>query len=290
MTRNGSSPYTGARMLIPLEVTRADVGQWFRDHGPAVFGALLLAIVGAAIVRRIVRVALAPAVARQMAGRHPAEVDRRVDTLAGVIERTAQIVFILWALFTILPEFGFNIGPALAGVGITGIALGFGAQTLVRDGINGLFILGENQYARGDIVTIAGVTGTVEDVTLRRTLLRDMDGVVYSVPNSAVVVAANYTRDFAKVRVTVPVAVASDLDHVRSVIDDVGRQLALDPLYEDIVVTAPAYVRVDSIDANGVGLQVNGTVRPGSQWDVAGILRARLLEAFHREGIKTPWG
>jgi small conductance mechanosensitive channel len=225
-----------------------------------------------------------------MAGRDPADVDRRVDTLSGVIERTAQVVFILWALFTILPEFGFNIGPALAGVGITGIALGFGAQTLVRDGINGLFILGENQYARGDIVTIAGVMGTVEDVTLRRTLLRDADGVMYSVPNSAVIVAANYTRDFAKVRVTVPVAIAADLAHVRSVADDVGRQLALDPLYEDIVVTAPAYLRVDSVDANGIAVQVNGTVRPGSQWEVAGVLRARLLEAFQREGIKTPWG
>jgi moderate conductance mechanosensitive channel len=277
-------------MLPPLDLTRGDVGHWFEDHGPAVFGALLLAVVGAAIVRRVVRVALAPAVARQMAGRDPADVERRIDTLSGVIERTAQVVFILWALFTILPEFGFNIGPALAGVGITGIALGFGAQTLVRDGINGLFILGENQYARGDIVTIAGVMGTVEDVTLRRTLLRDADGVMYSVPNSAVVVAANYTRDFAKVRVTVPVAIAADLAHVRSVADDVGRQLALDPLYEDIVVTAPAYLRVDGIDANGVAVQVNGTVRPGSQWEVAGVLRARLLEAFQREGIKTPWG
>ena len=153
----------------------------------------------------------------------------------------------------------------MAGVGLPGIALGFGAQTLVRDGINGLFILGENQYARGDIVTIAGVMGTVEDVTFRRTLLRDVDGVMYSVPNSAVIVAANYTRDFAKVRVTVPVAIAADLAHVRSVADDVGRQLALDPLYEDIVVTAPAYLRVDSVDANGVAVQVNGTVRPGSQ-------------------------
>ncbi|MBF6600545.1 MAG: mechanosensitive ion channel family protein [Dehalococcoidia bacterium] len=277
-------------LAATVDVTRADAGQWFRDHGPAVFGALFLALVGAAIVRRIVRVALAPTIARQMAGRDPAEIRRRTDTLAGVIERTAQVVFMLWALFTILPEFGFNIGPALTGVGITGIALGFGAQTLVRDALNGLFILGENQYARGDVVAIAGVTGTVEDVTLRRTLLRDVDGVVYSVPNSAVIVAANYTRDFAKVRVSVPVVVTSDIDHVRAVVDDVGRQLALDPLYQGIVVTAPAYLRVETIDANGLAVQVTGTVRPGSQWEVAGVLRARLIAAFQREGIRTPWG
>jgi small conductance mechanosensitive channel len=276
--------------MLLLDLTRDDAGQWFRDHGAQVFGALFLAVAGAAIVRRVVRVALGPAVARQMAGRDPAEVRRRVDTLAGVIERTAQIIFVLWALFTILPEFGFNIGPALAGVGITGIALGLGAQTLVRDAINGLFILGENQYARGDVVSIAGVTGTVEDITLRRTLVRDVDGVVYTVPNGSVVVAANYTRDFAKVRVTVPVAAASDLDKVRAVADTVGRELALDPQYEDIVISAPAYLRVDSIDANGVAVQVNGTVRPGKQWEVAGVLRARLLAAFQREGIRTPWG
>jgi small conductance mechanosensitive channel len=273
-----------------LDVTRDDVGQWFRDHGAQVFGALFLAIAGAAIVRRVVRVALGPAITRQMAGRDATEVRRRVDTLAGVIERTAQVIFILWALFTILPEFGFNIGPALAGIGITGLALGLGAQTLVRDAINGLFILGENQYARGDVVSIAGVTGTVEDITLRRTLVRDVDGVVYSVPNGSVSVAANYTRDFAKVRVTIPVAASSDLEKVRSVADTVGRELALDPQYEDIVINAPAYLRVDGIDANGVAVQVNGTVRPGKQWEVAGVLRARLLAAFQREGIRTPWG
>lgn len=273
-----------------LDVTRDDVGQWFRDHGAQVFGALFLAIAGAAIVRRVVRVALGPAITRQMAGRDPTEVQRRVDTLAGVVERTAQVIFILWALFTILPEFGFNIGPALAGIGITGLALGLGAQTLVRDAINGLFILGENQYARGDVVSIAGVTGTVEDITLRRTLVRDVDGVVYSVPNGSVSVAANYTRDFAKVRVTIPVAASSDLEKVRSVADRVGRELALDPQYEDIVINAPAYLRVDGIDANGVAVQVNGTVRPGKQWEVAGVLRARLLAAFQREGIRTPWG
>ena len=114
-----------------------------------------------------------------------------------------------------MPEFGLDIAPVIAGVGITGIAVGLGAQSLVRDTLNGIFILSENQYARGDVVTIAGVTGTVEDVTLRRTLLRDVDGVVYTVPNSAVIVSANFTRDFAKVRVTVPVTSTSDLAAVR---------------------------------------------------------------------------
>ena len=241
-------------------------------------------------MRYIVPHALRPAVERQMAGRPELEVRRRVDTLSGVIVRTAQAILLTLALFTVLPEFGFDIRALLAGVSITSIAIGFGAQSLVRDTLNGIFILSENQYARGDIVTISGVTGTVEDVTLRRTLLRDVDGVVYSVPNGAVIVSANFTRDFSKVRVTIPVHASSDLSAVRRVADEVGLALAADPGYSDCIIEAPRYLRVDSVDMAGVAVQVNGTVKPGSQWEIAGVLRARLLEAFQREGIKTPWG
>ena len=267
-----------------------NVGQWFKDHALPVFGALFIALVGAAIVRRLVRLALRPAVARHMAGRDPVEVHRRVDTLSSVIERTAQVVFILWALFTILPEFGISIAPALTAAGITGVALAFGAQTLVRDTINGLFILGENQYATGDVVKISDVTGKVEDVSLRRTLLRDDDGVLYSIPNGAVIVAANYTRDYARVRVTVPVAVNADLTRVRAVADEVGRDLAADPEYAADIITPPAYLRVSGIGPNGVEVEVAGSVRPGTQWDIAGVLRARLIEALVVDGVKTPWG
>jgi len=277
-------------IALLLDVTRDDLSDWLGDHGTAVIGTIVLAFVTAALVRYLVPHALRPAVERQMAGRPELEVHRRVDTLSGVIVRTAQAILITLALFTVLPEFGFDIRALLAGVSITSIAIAFGAQSLVRDTLNGIFILSEDQYARGDVVTISGVTGTVEDVTLRRTLLRDVDGVVYSVPNGAVIVSANFTRDFAKVRVTIPVHASSDLSAVRRVADEVGLALAQDPEYGERIIEAPRYLRVDSIDANGVAVQVNGTVKPGSQWEIAGVLRARLLEAFQREGIKTPWG
>ena len=275
-------------MLLTLEWS--DVDEWFREHGYAVISATVVALIACFLVARIVPHLVKPAIMRQMEGRARVEVERRADTVSAVLVKTAQFIFVILALFTILPEFGIDIRAVLAGVGIAAVALGLGAQMLVRDALNGIFILSEDQYAKGDVVTIAGVTGTVEDVTLRRTVLRDIDGVVFSVPNSSVVVAANYTRDYARVRVTVPVAVASDLAKVRRVADDAGRELAADPAYADLIVAAPAYLRVDSIDANGVGVQVNGTVKPGSQWEVAGVLRARLLEAFQREGVKTPWG
>ena len=282
--------WTENRTLL-LAITREDAGDWFRDHGTAVVGSIALTFIASLLVRRIVPHALRPAVGRQMSGRPQVEVDRRVETLASVIVRTAEAVFVTLAFFTILPEFGFDIRAVLAGVSITSIALGLGAQSLVRDTLNGIFILSENQYAKGDIVTIAGVTGTVEDVTLRRTLVRDLDGVLYTVPNGNVVVSANFTRDFSKVRVSIPVAPTSDLAKVRAVADEVGRALAEDPEYGAMILAAPRYLRVDSIDMmGGVSVQVNGTVVPGKQWDVAGALRARLLEAFQREGIKTPWG
>jgi small conductance mechanosensitive channel len=278
--------------MIPLllAITRDDAGTWFRDHGAAVVGTVVLALLAAAIARSVIPRAMRPAVVRQMSGRPPDEVDRRVTTLSDVIVRTVEIILFAFALFTILPEFGFDIRAVLAGVSITSIALGLGAQSLVRDALNGIFILTENQYARGDVVAIAGVTGTVEDVTLRRTLVRDFDGVLYTVPNGSVIVAANYTRDFSRVRVTVPVSPASDLEKVRRVSDEVGRAMAADAEYAPAIVTPPRYLRVDSIDMNGVAVQVNGTVQPGMQWEIAGVLRARLLEAFQREGIKTPWG
>lgn len=273
-----------------LAFTREDAGDWARHEGARVLVVVLMAIAAGAIIRRIAPRALRPAVARQMSGRAPSEVDRRTETLAGVLVRTAQVVIGLLALFTVLPEFGFDIRPVLAGVGITGIALGLGAQALVRDVLNGIFIVGENQYAKGDIVAIAGVTGTVEDLTLRRTCVRDVDGVLYSVPNSAVIVAANYTRDYAKVRVTIPVAPGSDLAKVRQIADDAGRELARDEIYRDAIVDPPAFLRVDGVDANGVAVQITGTVQPGRQWEIAGAVRARVLDALRQGGIKTPWG
>jgi small conductance mechanosensitive channel len=281
--------------LFLLDLTRDDVGEWFNEHGTPVIGAIVLAFAASAVVRAVVPRALRPALDRQMEGRPREEIDRRAETLSGVILRTAEVIFIALAIFTILPEFGFDIRAVLAGVSITAVAVGLGAQSLVRDALNGVFILTENQYGRGDVVTVysAGVpalTGTVEDITLRRTLLRDVDGIVYSVPNGSVIVAANLTRDFPRVRVSVPVHATSDLAAVRRIADETGAALAQEPEFAGRITEAPRYVGVDSIDANGVAVQVNGAVTPGSQRDVAVALRARLLEALQRAGVRTPWG
>ena len=129
----------------------------------------------------------------------------------------------------VLGKFNVDIGPAVAGLGIVGIAVGFGAQSLVKDYFNGVLILVENQFAKGDVVRVAGVSGTVEDFTLRRTTLRDADGVVHSVPNGEIGVASNLTRVWAQINENVSVAYGTDIDRATEVVDDVGRAMAADP-------------------------------------------------------------
>ena len=160
--------------------------------------------------------------AQRMAGRPEIEVKRRSDTLASVIVRTVNFLLITFAVLTILPEFDMDIRPLLAGVSITSIAIGFGAQSAGARCAQRHLHPRRKPIRTGDIVTLAGVTGTVEDVTLRRTVLRDVDGVLYTIPNGTITTAANFTRDFSKVRITVPLAQTADLDRVRTVADQVG--------------------------------------------------------------------
>lgn len=145
-------------------------------HGLRIILVLVAVYVALRLLRRALDRPVRAAVARQMEGQPGAEVEKRADTLTHVVYRTAWVVGVVVAILTVLPEVGINIGPLLAGAGIAGLAVGLGAQSLVRDTINGLFILVENQYGKGDVVTIAGVGGLVEDVNLRRTVLRDQIG------------------------------------------------------------------------------------------------------------------
>jgi small conductance mechanosensitive channel len=273
-----------------LDLTWGDVGEWFVAVGIGVIIVALVTFILVKLINTIVPRLLRPALERQMVGRPEAQVTRRSDTLANVIVRTLQGILIAIAVITILPAFGIDVSALLASVGIASIAIGLGAQTLVRDWLNGMFILSEDHYSQGDVVTIAGVTGTVEYMSIRRTVLRDVNGVVHSVPHGSVTVTSNETRDYSRVRLNLPVHVTSDLEKVREVVDRVGRELASDPEFAPKVVTPPAFLRIDGIDANGIAVHISGTVRPGTQLEIAGVLRTRLLETMQREGLKTPWG
>ena len=278
-----------AGTLLFARITGDRVTDWLVTHGLRIVVIVAVVAVVFLVFRAVVPHLVEATVRRQMAGRSAEETTKRAKTLVDAVLRTAEVVLAIIALLMVLPELSVNIGALLAGVGIAGIAIGFGAQTLVRDTLNGLFILIENQYGIGDVVTVAGVTGRVEEVNLRRTVLRDLDGVVHSVPNSEIRVASNYTRDWSGVNMNVTVPYDADLDRVTEVIDAVGKELAADKAYKSLIKEAPHVERVDAFKDSGVSLKVLGVTKPMRQWEVMGELRRRLKKAFDSEHIEMRW-
>jgi len=188
-----------------------------------------------------------------------------------------------------LDEVGVDITAIVTGLGIAGLALALGTQALVRDTINGIFLLAEDQYRTGDVIRIADVTGTVESISLRRTVIRDEDGVVHTVPNGTINVVSNYTRDFAVVNVNVQVAYGEDVSRVNSLIDQVGKEMAADRKYRSSLIDPPKAGRVESVGDGGVTVTATARAKPSARWELAAELRRRLLEAFVRERIHVPF-
>ena len=218
-----------------------------------------------------------------------AEVRKRQDTIQALLVNFVRFfVWIIAALMVLETTFRLDVGPAVAGLGIVGIAVGLGTQNLVRDYLNGALILIENQYARGDVVKIAGIGGTVEDFTLRRTILRDQNGTVHSVPNGEIKIASNLTRAWARVNESVQVVYGSDIERATAAIDRIGKAMVEDPEWGPKILEALRVERVAELNERGVSLLVSGKVRAGSQWAVAGELRRRLLLAFDENGILMP--
>jgi small conductance mechanosensitive channel len=216
------------------------------------------------------------------------ELKKRMDTLERLAANVLQFFIVVIAALMILDKLGLDIGPAVAGLGVIGIAVGFGAQTLVRDYLTGALILVENQFSVGDVVRLAGVAGTVEDFNLRRTTLRDIDGVVHTIPNGQITVASNLTRVWARINQDVTVAYGTDIDHATQVVDAVGQAMKADADWRKKILEPPRVERVEAISEQGVTLKILGSVRASDQWAAAGEYRKRLLAALDANEIDTP--
>ncbi|HOW44846.1 MAG TPA: mechanosensitive ion channel family protein [Candidatus Aminicenantes bacterium] len=260
---------------------------WLLAHGPRILvivaGAWLLNKALNKFIEKAVRLAV-----RGDAHSSPEAERQREDTLIHIFAVTLRIVILTLAVLMLLQELGLMIGPMLAGAGIVGLAFGFGGQYLIRDVIAGLFIILENQYRIGDVVELGAVSGTVEDISLRRTVLRDLDGTVHYVPNGEIKTVSNQSRNFSRVNLDVSVAYGSDIEKVRAAVDRAGRELAEDPQWREFITRAPAFVRVHRLAESAVVVKILGETKPLKQWDVTGELRRRLLDAFAREGIVIP--
>jgi len=211
---------------------------------------------------------------------------QQLRTMSGVIYSIGLFIIFFIASMQVLALLGINMGPLLASAGIAGLAIGFGAQTLVKDFINGFFILAENQYDVGDTIRIAGVQGVVENMTLRRTVLRDADGTVHTVPSSDIQVVSNLTRDWTQVSLQVSVSYAVDSDKVIALLKQAGEEFAHDPNFSPMLVAAPEVLGIDKVSGNAVDYLTIVKTKPGSQFAVRRELQKRIkacLEANHIE-------
>jgi small-conductance mechanosensitive channel len=214
---------------------------------------------------------------------------KREDTLIQIFSATFSVVLFIVVVLMILQEIGVEIAPLLAAAGIAGIALGFGGQYLIRDLISGLFIIMENQYRIGDVVCFDNTCGSVEDLTMRMTTLRDLDGVVHHVPHGEIKKVSNMSKYFARVNLNIGVAYHSNLDHVISVVNRVGTELAEDSYWKEHIIKAPQFLRVNDFADSAIIIKILGDTMPLKQWEVAGELRKRLKIAFDQEGIEIPF-
>jgi small-conductance mechanosensitive channel len=189
----------------------------------------------------------------------------------------------------ILEEGGVKIGPILAGAGIVGLAFGFGGQYLIRDIITGLFIIIENQYRIGDVINIDATGGLVEDISLRVTTLRDLDGTVHHIPHGEIKKVANLSKGWARVNLDLGVSYSANMEHVIEVVNRTGKELAEDPLYKDSIISPPKFLRVNDFADSAVIIKVLGDTKPLKQWEITGEFRKRIKVAFDNEGISIPF-
>jgi small-conductance mechanosensitive channel len=213
---------------------------------------------------------------------------QQLRTLATVIDSVGIAVIVFLALMQALPMFGIDMKPLLASAGIAGLAIGFGAQTLVKDVINGFFILVENQYDVGDTVRLGPVKGTVEEMTLRRTVLRDADGSVHVVPNSEIKIVTNMTRDWTQVSLHIPVAYSEPSEKVIRVMHEAAEELRNDPEFVEDIVSDPEVPGIERVGAGEVDYLLLVKTHPGAQYRVSRALRRKVKECFERNKIEVP--
>ncbi len=213
------------------------------------------------------------------------EAERRADTLASVLNHLAWVLVAAFFTLSTLQEFGVNVGPLLAGAGVAGVALGFGAQSLIKDWIAGFFLLMENQFGVGDVISVEGQhSGTVERMTLRVTQIRDSEGKAHYLPNGSITQVVVLTKDFARAQVDIEVAFGTDIDAVMALLGQVGEGLAQD--WPERVLEPTQVLGVEAIGPNGVTVRTLTKTMPGKQWEVARELRRRYLLALRAEGIE----
>ncbi len=308
----GDSPTLVCRWIFDLtgNETLADFADWFVARPAKVIVVFAVAFLINHLARRAIRrlvkrltaqqdvkaahgrIAGLRARARDKAALVQVQAERskqRAESLGAVLRSLSSVALYAMAVIISLGEFGVSLGPLVAGAGIVGVALGFGAQTMVRDFLAGAFMLVEDQYGVGDVVDLGEATGVVEAVNLRTTRLRDVHGTVWHVPNGAVRRVGNKSQQWARAVMDVGVPYSVDLDNAAAVIKEVLDSVWRDALTEATVLEEPEIWGVESFGDSAITIRAVLKVEPGEQWATAREVRKRLKPAFERAGIAFPF-
>lgn len=249
------------------------------------------------VARRMVRRMLAHAVKRSSGSpahesTYPISTRRaqRLEALGTILDSVLSVVVWSIAIFVILGStFGINLTPLLAGAGILGVALGFGAQDVVKDFLSGFFIIIEDQYGIGDIVDVGEATGTIESISLRTTRLRAVTGTVWHVPNGEIRRVGNMSQEWSRVLLDIEVAYGADIDRVAEVIESVSLEMARESEFRDLFLDDPQVWGVETLGSDSVAIRLVIKTKPGEQWPIARETRRRIKLAFDAEGIEIPF-
>ena len=273
---------TGARPRAGVHLR--SLAQWAFDSGLRV---LLIVAVAFALIRMVtIGVKRFEHDVNFGTGLDALERAKRARTLGSVLTNMATALVLGVAVLMVLHEFRIDVSPALTGAGIVGVALGFGAQTLVKDLIGGFFLILENQVRVGDVVAINGTGGLVEAINLRTTVLRDEEGTVHVIPNGAIATLANRSKDFSYYVVNLPLAYGEDTDKASAVLQDVAEGLRQDAAYAPFILQPLEVIGVDAFEENAVRLKVRLRTAPLKQWFVGREFRRRVNIALREQGIE----
>jgi small-conductance mechanosensitive channel len=262
------------------------ITSWFTISGIKVLGILITLVILSQLSRWIVKW-----LEKFVPEKDPlqaAEAKKRAQTLGNILRHALLIVIFFIAILMILGELGIQLGPLLATAGIGALAVGFGAQSLVKDVISGFFIILENQYRIGDVVEVSGVSGLVESVGLRKTVLRDLEGRVHTIPNGEIKVVSNLTKEWSRAVVDIGISYHEDIDQIIGLLTQIGKELEGEEPYKSAILEPAQILGVERFGESQLVIRMIVKTIPLKQWEVGRELRRRVKNRFDEKGIRIP--
>ncbi|MEW6374641.1 MAG: mechanosensitive ion channel family protein [Thermodesulfobacteriota bacterium] len=260
---------------------------WFTTSGIKVVGILIGYIILSQMSRWIVR--WLEKFVPEKDALQAAEAKKRAHTLGNILRHALLIVMFFIAILMILGELGIQLGPLLATAGIGALAIGFGAQSLVKDVISGFFIILENQYRIGDVIEVAGVSGLVESLSLRKTVLRDLEGRVHTIPNGEIKIVSNLSKEWARSVLDIGISYREDIDQVIDLLYQIGKELEAEEPYKSAILESLQILGVERFGESQLVIRVVVKTVPLKQWEVGREMRRRIKKRFDEKGIEIPF-